>query len=142
MLSQVNSFRFPSQIGERDRAREIRDQHPDKGMHLCGFPPHHDAEWTAGESPGFAKAIVEIPHVMLLHEIGIVAEYSDCRRRGLDLSGVVELHFPPRCLRRLPARNELLELRINLRRRDSLLSLRINLQNRIENLCHSLASER
>ena len=75
----------------------------------AALAPQNYAQWITGESPGLSKAIVQVSHVVLLHEVGIVAEHRDRRRRGLDLRRVVELHFAPGRLRRLTARDELLE---------------------------------
>ncbi len=60
------------------------------------------------------KPLCRIAHVVLLDEIGVVAEHGDRRRRGLDLRRVVQLDLAAGRLRRLPAREQLAELRRSL----------------------------
>src|SRR4026209_2505410 len=101
MLSQIHSPRAPSEVRERYRAGQIRDQQPEKRMHLRRFPPHHDAQRASSKSPRCTKSVVEIADVMLLDEVGVVSENGDRRGRRLDLRCIVELHLSTRGLRRL-----------------------------------------
>ena len=63
---------------------------------IARLPAHHDVQRVPRESLRFAEAVVQIPDVVLLHEIGMVAEDRDGRRRGLDLRRVVELDLDAR----------------------------------------------
>ena len=72
--------------------------------------------------------LCRIAHVVLLHEIGVIAEHRDGRRRDLDLRRVVQLDLAARGLRRLAAREQLAEPLVHLRRRDALAPLRLDLE--------------
>src|SRR6266542_6999965 len=110
-------------------------------MHLSRLPPHDDAQRTAGETPSLPESVVEVSDVMLLHQVGVVAEHRDGRRSRLDLRSIVELDLPARCLRWLPACDKGLESGVHLRCRDSLLPFGLDVQNHAEDLAHSLSRE-
>src|SRR5258708_24871201 len=110
-------------------------------MHLRRFPPHHYAERTSGESPRFAKSVVEIPDVMLLNEIWVVSEDGNRRRGSLDLRCVIELHFATCCLGRLSSRNQRLERRVHLRCCDPFFPFRIDVNDEVQQLRNALACE-
>src|SRR5688500_5002012 len=43
----------------------------------------HDSQRVAREAPRLSESVVEIPHVMLLHQFRVIAEDGDRRRRRL-----------------------------------------------------------
>src|SRR5688500_1146394 len=79
----------------------------------CRFPAHHDEKRRTGKSPELAESVVEVADVMLLYEVGMIAEHGDRRRCDLDLRGVVEANFPARRLWRLPTGQQLPELLVH-----------------------------
>src|SRR5687767_13613238 len=142
MFPQIDSTRLAREICERHRAREVRDENPEKRMHLRGFPPHDYAQRIARESPCLTKAVVEVADIVLLHEVGVVSENGDRRRGGLHLRRVIELHFTSRGLRRLLPRDKCLEGRVDLRRSDALLPLGVDIENHAQQLGDTLSRKR
>src|SRR5260221_11708340 len=68
-----------------------------------------DAQRIARELPRLPKAVVQEPHVVLLDEVGMIAEDGDGGRRYAHLLRVVELHLPTRGLRRLASTQQIHE---------------------------------
>ena len=61
-----------------------------------------------------AEAVVQEADVVLLHEVGVVAEHGDRRRRDFHLRGVVELHLEAGRLRRLATGEQFAEAIVDL----------------------------
>ena len=93
----------------RYRAGEVGNDDAKDWRHLRSLPPHDDAERITAKSPRFAEAVVQIPDVMLLHQVRIVAEDCDHWRRSLDLRGVIQLDLATRCLRWLAPADDLFQ---------------------------------
>src|SRR6476661_4887349 len=86
----------------------------------AALPAHQHAERIAGELPRLAEAVVEEADVVLLDEIGMVAEHGDRRRLDAHLRRVIQHHLPAGGLRRLTPREQLGQTLVHLRRRDPL----------------------
>ena len=72
----------PARYANGQRPGDVRDQDRDARIHLgCGLPPtaHDDAQRVAGPSPRGAKAVVQVPHVVVLDEVRMIAEDGDRR---------------------------------------------------------------
>src|SRR3954468_123379 len=78
---------------------------------------HQDTQRIAREWIRLAKAIVEKANVVLLDEIGVIAEKCDRRRCDTHLRSVVELHLATGRLVRLTAREQLRETDVDVGRR-------------------------
>src|SRR4029079_16018578 len=122
VLSEIDAARSAGDVGRRYRAGETGDYDADDWRHLRRRAPHDNAEWIAAESPDFTKRVVQIPHVVLLHEVGIVAEDSDCRRCRLHLRRVIELDLAAGGLWGLAPADNLLERGVHLRGADALVT--------------------
>src|SRR6476661_3253907 len=68
------------------------------GRGPAALAAQQDAKRIASERVRLAEPVVEEAHVVLLHEIRVIAEYGDGGGRDAHLGGVVELHFPARSL--------------------------------------------
>src|SRR5881394_2483128 len=86
---------------------------------MSALAAHQYAQWVARERVLLTESIVEKAHVVLLDQVGGVAEHGDRWRRNLDLGRVVQPHVAARRLRRLTSRDQLGEPLVDLRRRNS-----------------------
>src|SRR5690349_16735053 len=82
---------------------------------------------------------MQISHVVLLYELGVISEHRDRWRSGLDLRCVVQLHLTSCCLRRLSPSEELTEAFVHLSRRHALPALLLHLHEKVENAGDTLA---
>src|SRR3712207_5724646 len=104
--------------------------------------PEQDPQRVAREAPRLSEPVVEVSHVVLLHELGVVTEDGDRRRRRLDLGGVVELDLATSRLRWLAPRDELPQPLVDLVRLDALFALLGDAQQQVEYALHSLPGQR
>src|SRR5689334_1766153 len=142
VLSEIDAANSSGDVRRRDRSGQISDEDADYRRHLGRLATHDDAQRVAAKPPRFAEAVVEVANVMLLHQIRIVAKHRDHRWRGLDLRRVIQLDLSARCLRRLPPTNDLFQRRIYLRSADALVPLCVDLEQQLQNLRHTLATQR
>ena len=136
----------PLQFARGTRAAWSRAGRPARALALPkprersrGLPAHHHAQRVAGEPPRLTKAVVQVTDVVLLHEVGVVAEHRDGRRRRLHLCCVHEPNLAARGLWWLATSQQLLESLVHLRRRDALAAFCFNLVDYVQHLRHALA---
>src|SRR5205814_9179830 len=82
---------------------------------------------------------MQVTHVVLLHELRMISEYGDRRRRRLHLRRVIQSYFAPGSLRRLETGEQLAQSLIDLSRCDALLPFFIDGENAAANARHSQA---
>src|SRR5690606_2777036 len=140
VLSQVDSLRPAGQVSRWERPREIGQRERDRGMHSV-LAPENDPERVAQETESRTEAAMQEANIVLLHECWLASENHDHRRRNLGLRGVVELHLTTGRLRRLPARQQLLQHHVHVCGVNALVPFGVHLEKKIEHLVNALAGE-
>ena len=111
----------PREVRRGNRPEEIRaTMTAANGLVHAGLATHHDAQRIAGESPERRESRCGDSGRSAPARDRDVAEHGDRRRLRLDLRRVVELDLAARGLRRLAAREQLLQLLVHLGGGDAL----------------------